>query len=73
MDRVLLDTQTKLKPGDLVSGDPAFWSGFKTLGVVIRLSSRTNIWADTVHSWWLILTCDGEFVEDTEEVWKKIE
>ena len=73
MDRVLLDTQAKLRPGDLVRGDPSLWSGAALFGIVINLSSRTNVWADTVHRWWFILLCSGELVEDTEEAWNKIE
>ncbi len=72
MDRILLDTPSKLKPGDLVRGDPSFWTGTPVFGVIIMPSTRTNIWADTAHYWWVILLSGGDLIEDTEGVWDKL-
>lgn len=60
-----------MKPGDLVKGKPynTRFSGAvitPMTGIIIRESSRTNHWGDTIHKWWWILTENGQMIEEVE-------
>jgi len=56
-----------MKPGDLVQGTTA-WGAlpFANIGLIIKVSSRTNVWGDDTYTWCHILTEEGNIVEEVD-------